>query len=85
MSDVQTITNRLIEHWRISFPVEDESIFYNLACYEVQPLIDLFRAAGADDLADKVEYAHALCDYEDDDDHHALYLKRKAEGTIWPL
>lgn len=83
-ADIEAAAYRLIEQWRTSLPMEDESIFYQLSCTEVQPLIDLFQAVGACDLADKVEYAHAHCDSEPGDEHHALYLKRLAEGTICP-
>lgn len=72
----------LADAWSGNHPMEQEEIFYNLHCCEVQPLIDLFRSLGADTLADNIEYAHARCDYEEDDKHHDLYLKRKAAGDL---
>lgn len=72
----------LAEAWATTFPMEQEEIFYNLDCCEVQPIIDLLRSVGADGVADNVEYAHARCDYEEFDNHHALYLKRKASDDL---
>lgn len=89
----KTVTNRplnplqaaqaLAEAWSNNHPMEQEEIFYNLGCDEVQPLIDLFRSLGADTLASNVEYAHARCDHDEEyDQHHGLYLKRKAAGDL---
>lgn len=72
----------LAETWQKTFPAENSEIFYNLSCSEIQPLIDLLRAVGADTTAYWVEYTHAECDYEETDIHHAIYLKRKQLGEI---
>lgn len=35
--DVVTAPEELAESWRISFPMEDGEIFYNLGCSDVKP------------------------------------------------
>lgn len=80
--DVITAAEELAKSWQTSFPMEQSELFANLGCTEVQPLIDLFRAVGANTTAYWVEYTHAESDYEEDDTHHAIYLKRKQRGEI---
>ena len=82
-STIVKAAEELAEVWGRSYPMEQEEIFYNLDCTELQPIIDMLRAVGADTVADNVEYAHARCDYDEElDAHHALYLKRAAKGDI---
>lgn len=79
---VISAAQELARVWAKAYPMEQEEIFCNLSCSEVQPIIDLLRSVGADEVAAAVEYAHARSDLEVDDDHHALYLKREADGEI---
>lgn len=68
--------------WSVSMPYEQTEIFANMSCGEATPLIALFSAVGAFDVAEGVMDAHATSDYEEDDEHHPLYLEHKRAERV---
>lgn len=55
-------------------------IFTNMQCVEVNALAAVFRAAGAEETAGRIIELHAEGDYEEDDQHHTLYLELRADS-----
>lgn len=80
--DPATAARDLAEAWGTSRPMENEEVFWHLSCGELQPILDLLRSVGANNVAQEAEYAHAKCDYDPNDAHHGLYLKREVKGDL---
>jgi len=54
-------------------------VFTNMQCVEAEAVAGVLRAAGAEESAVRVIELHAEGDYEEEDQHHDLYLELKAD------
>lgn len=69
-----------LDQWaEVIWHLDDCDTWSRFRCEELEVTAELARVIGRDELADRLLFMHSFGDVEEEDQHHALYLKNTAE------
>ena len=73
-----------LEWWaQVMGGLDTPGTWETFTCQELEATADLARAAGRGDVAGMMIHLHALGDYDQEDQHHELYLKHQQDEREW--
>ena len=78
--------SEVLERWaQVMGKLDTPGTWETFTCQELEATADLARAAGREDVAGMMIHLHALGDYDQEDQHHELYLQHQRDEQEWTM